>query len=275
MSNAARKVEGHSHGKAMSGPRSDKLAAQMEPFDSFWEGPEDVEKGYRTFKAFYRANYLKHVTPNKDAKILVISCGPGYFVNVLNQAGYFDVTGIDSYEDKVEQGKFHGLNCVHARAFEYLAEQDDESFDVIFGEQELNHLTKDEMIEFSVASPSEAEAGRPAHLPRPEWRQSDRRRRDACSELGPPEHFHQLLAQPGPGAHWLRGAKNLRAAPLRLLQEPRELCRLGADRKLHFLFQVLFKIYGKFNKIFEKKIAAVAIKPYADDTPPGKHLRSV
>ena len=128
--------------------RSDRLAAQMEPFDSFWEGPEDIEKGYRTFKAFYRANYLKHVTADKNARILVISCGPGYFVNVLNQAGYHNVTGIDSYADKVEHGRFHGLNCVHARAFEYLAEQDDESYDVIFGEQELNHLTKDEVIEF-------------------------------------------------------------------------------------------------------------------------------
>ena len=139
--------------------RSDKLAAQMEPFDSFWEGPEDIEKGYRTFKAFYKANYLKHVTPKKNARILVISCGPGYFVNVLNQAGYHDVIGIDSYADKVEHGRYHGLNCIQARAFEYLAEQEDESFDVIFGEQELNHLTKDEMIEFLLLARAKLKPG--------------------------------------------------------------------------------------------------------------------
>ena len=83
MSSMAKTADGRGHGKAMSGPRSDKLAAQMEPFDSFWEGPEDVQKGYRTFKAFYRANYLKHLTPNKDAKILVVSCGIETLVRLL------------------------------------------------------------------------------------------------------------------------------------------------------------------------------------------------
>ena len=275
MSNAARKVEGHSHGKAMSGPRSDKLAAQMEPFDSFWEGPEDVEKGYRSFKAFYRANYLKHVTPNKDAKILVISCGPGYFVNVLNQAGYFDVTGIDSYEDKVEQGKFHGLNCVHARAFEYLAEQDDESFDVIFGEQELNHLTKDEMIEFLFLARAKLKPGGQlichglnganpivgAETLAQNW---DHQNTFTSYSLNQVLEHTGYEVQKIFGLHLYVFYKN-----------PANYVAWGLTASLHFLFQVLFKIYGKFNKIFEKKIAAVAIKPYADDSPPGKHLRSV
>ena len=97
-----------SRSRKVTTSRSDTLAAQMEPFDSFWEGPEDIEKGYRTFKAFYKANYLKHVTLDKQARILVVSCGPGYFVNVLNQAGYLNVTGIDSYEDKIEHARFRG-----------------------------------------------------------------------------------------------------------------------------------------------------------------------
>ena len=204
-----------------------------------------------------------------------ISCGPGYFVNVLNQAGYFDVTGIDSFEDKVEHGKFHGLNCVHARAFEYLAEQDDETYDVIFGEQELNHLTKDEMIEFLLLARAKLKPGGQLICHGLNGANPDRRRRDSGAELGSPEHLHQLLAESGPGTHRFRRRENLRPAPLRLLQEPRELRRLGPDRwRCTFTFQVLFKIYGKFNKIFEKKIAAVAIKP-AEDAASANHLRSV
>ena len=36
-----------------AGPAADlELTAQMEPFDSFWEGPEDVDKGYTSFFEF-------------------------------------------------------------------------------------------------------------------------------------------------------------------------------------------------------------------------------
>ena len=48
--------------------RRKELTAKIEPFDSFWEGPEDVEKGYRSFGQFYRVNYLKHVPADRNAK---------------------------------------------------------------------------------------------------------------------------------------------------------------------------------------------------------------
>ncbi len=35
-----------------------RLAARLEPFDSYWQAPKDVEKGYKSFAAYYRANYL-------------------------------------------------------------------------------------------------------------------------------------------------------------------------------------------------------------------------
>ncbi|MEZ5934981.1 MAG: class I SAM-dependent methyltransferase [Alphaproteobacteria bacterium] len=272
MSNAAKKVEGH--GKAMSGPRSDKLAAQMEPFDSFWEGPEDVEKGYGSFKAFYRDNYLKHVTPNKDARILVVSCGPGYFVNVLNQAGYQDVIGIDSFDDKIEHARFHGLNCIQARAFEYLAEQADETFDVIFCEQELNHLTKDEMIEFLGLARAKLRAGGQlichglnganpivgAETLAQNW---DHQNTFTSYSLNQVLEHTGFDVQKIFGLHLYVFYKN-----------PANYVAWGLTAGLHFVFQVLFKIYGKFNKIFEKKIAAVAIKP-AGDSGSSNHLRSV
>ena len=47
-----------------------RLTAKMEQFDSFWEAPENVEKGYKTFGTFYRHNYLKHIPTDKAANIL-------------------------------------------------------------------------------------------------------------------------------------------------------------------------------------------------------------
>jgi len=124
-----------------------ELTAKIEPFDSFWEGPEDVEKGYASFFQFYKCNYLQSLPANKDAQILVISCGPGYFINLLSKEGYRNVLGIDSDPDKVNHAKRRNLNCRCERAFAHL-EQKKDAYDVIFCEQELNHLTKEEMLAF-------------------------------------------------------------------------------------------------------------------------------
>jgi 2-polyprenyl-3-methyl-5-hydroxy-6-metoxy-1,4-benzoquinol methylase len=124
-----------------------ELAAKIEPFDSFWEAPDNVEKGYSIFYKFYRHNYLHYLPANKNANVLVISCGPGYFVNLLTQRGYKNVLGIDSFPTKIAYAQARNLNCKVARAFEFLKESNT-SYDVIFCEQELNHLTKREMLDF-------------------------------------------------------------------------------------------------------------------------------
>jgi SAM-dependent methyltransferase len=119
----------------------------MEPFDSFWEAPRDIEKGYRRFGLFYAENYLPHIPENRDCRVLVISCGPGYFVQLLVDRGYKNVVGIDSFEEKVAFATSRGLDCITARAFEYL-DRATTPFDVIVAEQELNHLTKEEVLGF-------------------------------------------------------------------------------------------------------------------------------
>ncbi|MGH8237010.1 MAG: class I SAM-dependent methyltransferase, partial [Steroidobacteraceae bacterium] len=123
------------------------LAARLEPFDSYWQAPKDIEAGYSSFAAYYRANYLQHLPADRGARILVISCGPGYLVSVLAKAGYKSVVGIDSDPGKVEHARRHGLPCEVAEAFGYL-ERSRGEFDVIVPEQELNHLTHQETIEF-------------------------------------------------------------------------------------------------------------------------------
>lgn len=123
------------------------LTAKIEPFDSFWEGPENVEKGYASFCQFYKHNYLKYLPASKNANILVISCGPGYFVNMLSKEGYSNMLGIDSFPDKVKFALEKSLNCHVHDAFEFLDKNKDR-YDVIFCEQELNHLTKEEILMF-------------------------------------------------------------------------------------------------------------------------------
>src|ERR1700728_2811060 len=106
--------------------RTRPLAATIEPFDSFWEAPDDIEKGYRSFYLFYKDNYRRHFPSNRDAKILCVSCGPGYGVNLLGDLGYKNVVGIDSFPEKIEWARRRSLNCQVAFAFEFLEASADE-----------------------------------------------------------------------------------------------------------------------------------------------------
>jgi 2-polyprenyl-3-methyl-5-hydroxy-6-metoxy-1,4-benzoquinol methylase len=240
-----------------SGP---DLAARIEPFDSFWEGPEDVEKGYRTVFEFYRRNYLRFVPSDREAPILVVSCGPGYFVDMLVRHGYRQVIGIDSDAAKVAHGVSHQLDCRAERAFPFLAARK-QAFQAIFCEQELNHLTKREILAFL----------------------------DLCRESLRPGGT--LIVHALNGANPITGAEALaqnfdhyntfteytlrqildhkrfedvRVIPLNLYvfyKNPFNWVAMALASFLSLCFRAAFVLYGKSNRIFTKKIAAIATKP--------------
>jgi 2-polyprenyl-3-methyl-5-hydroxy-6-metoxy-1,4-benzoquinol methylase len=123
------------------------FAARAEPFDTYWQGTRDLRKGFRDFEIYYRANYLKRIPADRNTSILVLSCGPGYLVNALVRARYTRVLGIDSDPAKIAHAVERGLPCRAEAAFDHLAAHPGE-YDLIIPEQELNHLTIDETIEF-------------------------------------------------------------------------------------------------------------------------------
>lgn len=128
-----------------SAPR--RLTARAEPFDTYWQGSRNLPKDFRAFKQYYDANYLPRLSPDRDSRIVVTSCGPGYLVSALVAAGYHNVIGIDADPEKIKHALHRSLPCTVASAFEYL-EAHPGCFDVIVPEQELNHLTLDETVEF-------------------------------------------------------------------------------------------------------------------------------
>jgi 2-polyprenyl-3-methyl-5-hydroxy-6-metoxy-1,4-benzoquinol methylase len=242
-------------------PDSDatSLSARMERFDSFWEGPDDVDKGYRTLGQFYRVNYLKYVPIDKASRILVISCGPGYFVNLLNEEGYTNVLGIDSHPEKIAHALRHGLNCKADTAFEHL-QNIREPYDVVVCEQELNHLTKDEMVAFLQLVWSKLSNGGTL----------------ICHGLNGAnpivgaetlaqnfDHFNTFTAYSLRQVLEYTGFKDIRLFGLHLYvfyKNPMNYAAWAVSATFSVLFRALFVIYGKSNRIFTKKIASVATK---------------
>ena len=236
-----------------------KLTAKMEPFDSFWEAPEDVERGYTSFSKFYERNYLKYIPENREASILVVSCGPGYFVSLLNKKGYSRVLGVDSDPRKVEYALKRRLNCTTEEAFVFL-EKHHEEFDLIIAEQEINHLTKQEILAFlKLCRNSLTKQGililHSLNGANPITGSESLTQNIDHYVLFTEYSLRQILQY--------SGFKEIDVIPLNLwvfYENPLNYIGLFLDRLYRIFFRFSFLLYGKSNKLFTKKIAAVCKK---------------
>jgi SAM-dependent methyltransferase len=237
-----------------------KLAARLEPFDSYWQAPKDVESGYSSFTAYYRANYLEHLPADRNARVLVVSCGPGYLVHVLAEAGYKNVVGIDSDPAKVEYARRKHLPCEVAEAFPFL-EGKSQQFDVIIPEQELNHLTLEETIEF---------LGLCRNALRPGGRIIVYSMNGANPLVGSEnlahniDHFYNVTEYSLCQLLQIAGFVDERPFALKLYvfwKNPLNYVGLAVTFTLELMMRIIFKMYGKNVTILSKKIAAIARRP--------------
>jgi len=242
----------------MSAPR---LAARLEPFDSYWQAPANVDAGYKSFSAYYRANYLPHIPSDRDAKILVISCGPGYLVDLLVRCGYRNVLGIDSDAAKVEHALRRQLPCQAAEVFPFLSQRQTGEYDCIIPEQELNHLTLDETIAF-------------LNLCRLALRPGGRVIVYAMNGANPLvgsenlahniDHFYNLTEYSIAQVLQLAGFRSVHPFALKLYvfwKNPFNYVGLAVTGLLELCMKVVFRLYGKKVSIVSKKIAALALRP--------------
>lgn len=233
-----------------------ELAAQIEPFDTFWEAPPDVEKGFEKFAKFYKRNYFKYMPSARATKTLVISCGAGYMVELMKNQGYTDVLGIDSDPEKIKVAKQHGLNCEVANAFSFLREND-APFDLIFVEQEINHLTKSEILAFLdlCIRNLNREGALIVHS------------LNGANPVTGPEalaqnfnHFNTFTEYSLRQVLSYSAFKDIRVFPLNLYifyENPVNYIGMVLNYLLNKAFQIGFIFYGKKNKIFSKKIGAI------------------
>ncbi|MBW2663803.1 MAG: NAD-dependent epimerase/dehydratase family protein [Deltaproteobacteria bacterium] len=235
------------------------LTAQIEPFDTFWEAPEDIEKGYAKFAKFYKRNYFKYMPENKNIRTLVVSCGAGYFIELMQNEGYTNVLGIDSDPAKVEYTQKHGLNCKVENAFPFLR-NNQEPFDLIFAEQEINHLTKDEILIFLDLCRENLKEGGTLFVHSLNGANPITGAEALAQNFN---HFNTFteysLRQVLSHAEF----KDIKVFPLNLYifyENPVNYVGMFLNAMFNTIFRIGFIFYGKENKIFSKKIAAVCKK---------------
>jgi SAM-dependent methyltransferase len=239
-------------------PEPRVLAARLEPFDSYWQAPKDIDKGFKSFTAYYRANYLDRLPKDRNTSILVVSCGPGYLVNMLREHGYTNVLGIDSDPVKVEHAKRHGLPCETARAFEFL-EGRVGAYDVIIPEQELNHLTLDETIDFLKLCRAALRPGGEVIV----YAMNGANPLVGSENLSHNiDHFYNVTEYSLQQILELAGFAEVRVFALKLYvfwKNPLNYVGLAVTSVLELLMRAVFVLYGKKVRVLSKKIAASGV----------------
>jgi SAM-dependent methyltransferase len=235
-----------------------KLAARLEPFDSYWQAPADVDSGYKSFSAYYRANYLPHIPSDRNAKILVVSCGPGYLVDLLAVQGYRNVLGIDSDPAKVEHARRRGLPCEVAEVFPFLAVHQTAEYDCIIPEQELNHLTIDETIAFLDLCRRALRPGGTIIVYAMNGANPLVGSENLAHNI---DHFYNVTEYSIGQLLQLGGFQKVRPFALKLYvfwKNPLNYVGLVVTTVMEVAMKVIFKMYGKKVTILSKKIAAIA-----------------
>ncbi|MDM8553133.1 class I SAM-dependent methyltransferase [Desulfococcaceae bacterium HSG7] len=235
------------------------LTAAYEPFDSFWEAPANIEKGYSSFNKFYRRNYLKYMPLKPSDNILVISCGPGYFVELLKQKGIESVLGIDSDPEKIAYAGSRRLNCKVARAFDFLAKKEP-VYDVIFAEQELNHLTKTEIRQFIALCCKNLKPGGMLAVHSLNGANPITGAEALAQNF---DHYNTLTEYSLRQVLENDGFNKITIFPLNLYifyENPLNYIGWFLSGVIQVLLRTAFIFYGKNNRIFTKKIGAVCRK---------------
>ena len=237
------------------------LSARIEPFDSYWQAPDNVEGGYKKFFQYYKHNFLPHIPKDKNVEILIVSCGPGYLVNLLNEQGYKNVIGIDSDPGKITYAQKRNLNCKVEKAFDYMSTCSEE-FNVIICEQELNHLTHEEMIYFLKLCRGGLKKGGTVVVYGLNGANPIVGAENLAHNI---DHFNTFTEYSLQQILEISGFSKVKLLPLKLYvfwTNPLNYIGLAVTGVLSLLFRILFTLYGKKAKIFSKKIAATAIKTH-------------
>ena len=238
-------------------------AQPAEPFDSYWLGTEiELTRAFKRFGRFFRTHFTPHLPPEKSAKILVVSCGPGFLLQLLKDDGYTDFLGIDSDPQKVNCCEQRGLPARTARAFETVSDSP-ATYDMIVCQQELNHLSREEVFQWLSLCYQALKPGG----------------RLLCYGLNGSnpllgsgnlsqnvDHFfnlseyrlQQLLEHSG-----FEGIRVLHCSPYVFWENPLNYVGLAATTTLELFFRLCYKLYGKNIKILSKQIIGVCRKPTA------------
>lgn len=235
-----------------------QLRGKFHPFTTFCEGIPDIEAGFNYYDKLYARNYTHLLPKNKNLEVLVTSAGVGYFVSFLTKMGYSKVLGVDSDAVKVNYARGKGINVIHGNAFDYL-EDTSKLFDLVISEQEVNHLTKEELITFVTRVRKCLKEGGKFIMNATNY----------ANPLTAIDHFaHNINHFAGYTENSLEqvfeycGFGNIECHPLDnyvFYANPLNYVAKGITSLFSLFFKLIYRLYGKAGDLFTKRIIGVGV----------------
>lgn len=103
---------------------------------------------YEYARKVYRRRFSSFLPRDKDAKIVELACGPGRLLYFLQKEGYRHAQGIDISQEQVDVARQMGVNNVEVGDLFELLPRHKQEFDFISANDIIEHLKKDEVLEF-------------------------------------------------------------------------------------------------------------------------------
>jgi 2-polyprenyl-3-methyl-5-hydroxy-6-metoxy-1,4-benzoquinol methylase len=85
---------------------------------------------------------------DQSARVLDVGCGSGGLVNWLQQRGFANAGGIDLSEDQIKTGTELGIANLQLESLEEHLQRPSRRYDVIFLRDVLEHIERDEVLDF-------------------------------------------------------------------------------------------------------------------------------
>lgn len=106
------------------------------------------EEEFEFYLKINKKRYGRFLPVDKTSDILDIACGAGAFLYLLKKEGYVNGHGIDFSKDQLDAAKRMGItNAEEADFFDYLPAHPGK-YEMIFANDIIEHLTKDEVLKF-------------------------------------------------------------------------------------------------------------------------------
>ncbi len=106
-----------------------------------------VENNYAIRELAFRKKFRDILPKSKEATILDIGCGMGFFLKFLQSSGFSNSVGIDLSPEQVDTAQTFGVKGARLCRWQDFLPEHIEKFDFIMLDNVIEHLTKDEIVE--------------------------------------------------------------------------------------------------------------------------------
>lgn len=110
--------------------------------------PSLTDRGYEHLAKVSRCRLTPFLPEDKDARIIDLACGSGHFLYFFQKKGYSQAQGIDISQEQVDLARRMGVRNVEVGDLFEVLPLCKEEFDFILASHIIEHLRKDEILEF-------------------------------------------------------------------------------------------------------------------------------